>query len=230
MASIAEDLLGNIKSIHPSVKTVYFRSDEAGCCHNSELIAALRDVGDRKGIAVTQYDYSEPQQGKDICDRIICPLKSSIHTYCNEGNDIISAYDIHATHTAHPEKGTSSSVNQINQSVSQLKVKKLTHFSALHNFRYEDGGIRVWQAHCIGKGKKFKYTEIFTTHQEDTSLLVEKKFTVRQPSTQLVKTRENEDSEKESGLFYCTEAKCNYVCSSLDDLDLHQSLANTACF
>ena len=56
---------------------------------------------------------------------------------------------------------------------------------------------RVWQAHGIGKGKKFKYTEIFTTHQEDTSLLVENKFTVRQPSTQLVKTRENEDSEKE---------------------------------
>jgi hypothetical protein len=114
-------------------------------------------------------------------------------------------------------------MNQINQSVSQLKVKKLTHFSAFHNFRYEDGGIRVWQAHGIGKGKKFKYTEIFTTHQEDTSLLVEKKFTVRQPSTQLVKTRENEDLEKESGLFYCTEAKYNYVCSSLDDLDLHQS-------
>ena len=156
-------------------------------------------------------------------ERIICPLKSSIHTYCNEGNDILSASDIHAAHTAHPVKGTSSSMNQINQSVSQLKVKKLTHFSAFHNFRYEDGGIRVWQAHGIGKGKKFKYTEIFTTHQEDTSLLVEKKFTVRQPSTQLVKTRENEDSEKESGLFYCTEAKYNYVCSLLDDLDLHQS-------
>ena len=156
-------------------------------------------------------------------ERIICPLKSSIHTYCNEGNDILSASDIHAAHTAHPVKGTLSSVNQLNQSVSQLKVKKLTHFSAFNNFRYEDGGIRVWQAHGIGKGKKFKYTEIFTTHQEDTSLLVEKKFTVRQPSTQLVKTRENEDSEKESGLFYCTEAKCNYVCSSLDDLDLHQS-------
>ena len=65
MASIAEDLLGNIKSIYPSVKTMYFWSDEAGCYHNSKLIAALRDVGDHKGIAITQYDYSEPQQGKD---------------------------------------------------------------------------------------------------------------------------------------------------------------------
>ena len=38
-------------------------------------------------------------------------------------------------------------VNEINQSMSQLKVKKLYHFSAFHNFRYEEDGIRVWQVH-----------------------------------------------------------------------------------
>ena len=30
------------------------------------------------------------------------------------------------------------SINEINQSVSQPKVKKLNHFSAFHNFRYEE--------------------------------------------------------------------------------------------
>ena len=31
--------------------------------------------------------------------------------------------------------------NEINQSIRQLKVKKLYHFSAFHNFRYEEDGI-----------------------------------------------------------------------------------------
>lgn len=89
VTSIAENLLCNIRSIYPCVKTAYFRSDEAGCYHNNLLIVALKDVGVRTGITVKQYDYSEPQQGKDICDRIICPLKYSIQMYCNEGNDIL---------------------------------------------------------------------------------------------------------------------------------------------
>ena len=48
--------------------------------------------------------------------------------YCNEGNDILTAYDMHAALTAHPVKGASHSVYEINQSVSQLKVRKLNHF------------------------------------------------------------------------------------------------------
>ena len=112
------------------MKTAYFRLDEASCYHKNLLILALKDIGVRTGITDKQYDYSEPQQGKDICDRIICPLKYSIQMYCNEGNDILTAFDMHAALTAHPVKGTSSSVNKTNQSVSHIKVKKLNHFSA----------------------------------------------------------------------------------------------------
>ena len=83
--------------------------------------------------------------------------------YCNEGNDILTAFDMHAALTAHPVKGTSSSVNKINQSVSHIKVKELNHFSAFHNFKYEEDGIRVWQAHDIGQGKKFKYEDVYIT-------------------------------------------------------------------
>ena len=137
--------------------------------------------------------------------------------YCNEGNDILSASDMHAAQTAHPVKSTSSSVNKINQSVIQLEIKKLEHFSAFHSFKYEEEGIRVWQAHGIGQGKNFRYKDIFITHQENTSLLVDKEFAVRHPSRQPVQTQKEEDLEKDTGLFYSTEAKCNYVCSSLDE-------------
>ena len=85
---------------------------------------------------------------------------------------------MHAALTAHPVKGASPSVNEINQSVSQLTVKKLNHFSAFHNFRYEKDGIRVWQEHIIGQGKKFKYEDIYITYQDETSILVDKESSV----------------------------------------------------
>ena len=45
-------------------------------------------------IKTMRYDYSEPQHGKDICDRIRCPMKHAIQKYCNEGRDIFTASDM----------------------------------------------------------------------------------------------------------------------------------------
>ena len=84
VASVIENLLLTIKSNFPRVNKANLRSDEAGCDHNNLLIASLADIGKRVGISVQSYNFSEPQQGKDICDRIISPLKSSIRKYCNE--------------------------------------------------------------------------------------------------------------------------------------------------
>ena len=42
-----------------AIKRRSLRSDEVGCCHNSSLLAALRDVGSRQGIDVVRYDFSE---------------------------------------------------------------------------------------------------------------------------------------------------------------------------
>ncbi|KAK3731633.1 hypothetical protein QZH41_005918, partial [Actinostola sp. cb2023] len=61
-----------------SLKTVFLRSDEAGCYKSNNLVAAVKDIGHRVGITVEGYDYSEPQQGKDICDRVLCPMKAAI--------------------------------------------------------------------------------------------------------------------------------------------------------
>ena len=48
----------------------------------------LKDVGQRLGVEIKRYDYSRPAYGKDVCDRILCPMKSSIRCYCDEGHDI----------------------------------------------------------------------------------------------------------------------------------------------
>ena len=154
VASIIENLLLTIKSNMPLVSKACIRSDEAGCYHNNLLIASLPDIGKRVGISVQSYHFSEPQQGKDIYDRIISPLKSSIRKYCNEGHNIINATDMHTALNHHVVKRTCLSVNEVNQSIEQLVSHKIPYFSSYHNFMYENDGIRVWRAFGVGKGKK----------------------------------------------------------------------------
>lgn len=93
---------------------------------------------------------------KDICDRIISPLKSSIRKYCNEGHDILNAMDMHSA---------SSSVNETDESVEQLKVKKVENFSSYHNFTYEKDGIKAWRVFGVAKGKKVINKSFYVSHQ-----------------------------------------------------------------
>ena len=94
VTSILEDLLRTISEKNPEITQAVLRSDEAGCYHNNQLLAAIHDVSKRSKIKISAYHFSEPQYGKDICDRILCPLKSTIRRCCNEGNDILSATDM----------------------------------------------------------------------------------------------------------------------------------------
>jgi len=71
VCSIIENTLETMKTQKPHVTQVYLRSDEAGCYHNNSLIAAAKNIGQRVGTTVCRYDYSEPQYGKDVCDRIL---------------------------------------------------------------------------------------------------------------------------------------------------------------
>jgi len=56
--SILENLFIAVTSSNPRVKKAYLRSDEAGCYHNSQIIAAMRDIGERVGVSVERYDFS----------------------------------------------------------------------------------------------------------------------------------------------------------------------------
>ena len=94
VASILENLLLTLKMQNPSLSKAFIRSDEAGCYHNNLLIASIHGISQRTGVVIERYDFSEPQHGKDICDRIICPMKQAVRRYCDEGHDIQSAADM----------------------------------------------------------------------------------------------------------------------------------------
>ena len=155
-----------MKTKNPSLESVHLRSDEAGCYQSNFLIAAviIRDIGQRVGIAVESYDFSERQSGKDVCDRILCPLKSSVRTYCSEGHDILTASDMREALQEHPVKGATAAVSMVDESKKSLQLKKIEHFSSFHNFKFEQSGIRARKAYKIGRGKLFPYDAVYVEH------------------------------------------------------------------
>ena len=127
--SITEHLFSLIKQRNSSITKAYIRSDEAGCYHNSILISSLPDLGRRHEIEVVRYDHSVPQSGKDVCDRILCPLKASIKRYCNEGHDIVTAEDMHTALKERPVSGTTTSVCTIEEQNKTLDMNKINDYS-----------------------------------------------------------------------------------------------------
>ena len=94
VASMIEHVLTQLKESHPRIKEAFLRSDNAGCYHCGPLMLAIPGISRRVGVTIRRYDFSDPQSGKDICDRRIATMKSHMRRYLNEGNNINSASDM----------------------------------------------------------------------------------------------------------------------------------------
>ncbi|KAL9954031.1 hypothetical protein ACROYT_G041519 [Oculina patagonica] len=219
--SILENLMSLIKRSNPGIAKAYLRSDEAGCYHNSSLMASLKDLGGRHGIEVLRYDHSEPQHGKDVCDRILCPMKAAIRRYCNEGHDVVTAQDMHTALMERPVRGTTASVCCIDEANATLQIKKVTNYSSLHNFEFSPAGLRVWKAFKIENGKLVPWDSIILSSQGATGLKEDKPFfptTARDMNI----TDKQKDACDESGVcFECPDPQCAEEFQSRSELDIH---------
>ena len=220
VCSIIENTLEVVKKEHPQITQVNLRSDEAGCYRSNLLLAAVRDAGRRVGIEAARYDFSEPQCGKVICDRILCPMKSSIQRYCNEGHDVVSAKDIRVALSEHPVQSTTASVCAINETQKTLEVHKIEGFSKYHDFRFEVEGIRAWRAYGVGLGRFIPYREVITEPQGSTGLIVHENFFPFKEA-RVYKRETNSENEQSNGLFSCSEPGCNMVFKKFSELENH---------
>ena len=156
VASVLEHTLAVLKAAYPNLRDAFLRSDNAGCYHCAFLILSLPSLGKRAGISIARYDFSDPQAGKDVCDRRIATVKSHMRRYINEGHDIKSADDMKAAIESYGGvKGCQAAVVKAHESSQTMKKHTLTGIQALNNFRFESGGLRVWKAYDVGPGKYF---------------------------------------------------------------------------
>ncbi|KAK3754682.1 hypothetical protein QZH41_015381, partial [Actinostola sp. cb2023] len=200
---------------------IYIRSDEAGCYHNNNLIAALRDVSKRTRVTIGRLDHSEPQHGKDICDRILCPMKAAIRNFSNEGHDIVNARDMHTALDERPVKGTTAAVCSVNEAGKTIEFKKIEGFSKYHNFSFEKDGVRVWRCYGIGTGKLVPYKRLILKPQGPTGMIVEEPFFDMRQSRVFNLGNPKADHDKRQPLFSCTQPGCTESFVKFSDLELH---------
>ena len=170
----------------------------------------------------SRYDFSEAQFGKDVCDRIISPLKGALRRYCDEGHDILTTSDMYRALQARQVKGTTAAVCEIDYS-HNIKVDSISNFSAFHNFSYEAEGVRVSKAYGIGPGKLIPWSQLNVQGQGPILVkeVSEQGFFTVSPRRMKQSVCETQESEKEAALFECKEPGCSCVFTTFVELQDH---------
>ena len=218
VASIFEHLFQTIKAEYQSISKAFVRSDNAGCYHNGPLILCLHEVAKNAGVNLIRYDFSEPQAGKDICDRKTAPMKAHIRRFVNKNNDVTTAEEMKKALESHGGlRGCRVAVVEIDPSKDLHEANKIPDISLLYNFKFEDGGIRVWKAYNIGEGKLLNYKNLQIQPQEIASLFVKQPFGPRQKECGVIGERVASQSE----IFSCSESTCVLTFKSEREAQAH---------
>ena len=99
-------------------------------------------MGDRHGVVFERYDLSDPQSGKDVCDRRIASMKTHIRRWVNEGHDVTMAEEMKTALESHGGvRGLHFAVVEIDKANLNAQVKKILGISFLNNFQLVDNGI-----------------------------------------------------------------------------------------
>ena len=84
-----------------------------------------------------------------------------------------------------------------------LKLKKTPNFSALYNFEFTPGGLRMWKAFKIGAGKLIAWNDITFCPKDATCLSGEKPFFAISAREMDKTTKHCERIDDISGTFEC---------------------------
>ena len=198
--------------------SAFFRSDNAGCYHSGALLLSLHEIGKRTGITPLRYDFSDPQSGKDICDRKTAPMKSHIRRWVNEKNDVLTALDMKTALESHGGlKGCRIAVVKIDPVAENASPpNKIPGISLLNNFAFTKNGIRVWRAYNVGLGKVLLYKDLNVQTQQDTNLAVIHDFGPKH-QTGFISSSQVQRTE----IFSCNEITCVLTFKSLEEAEAH---------
>ena len=64
--AIMEDIIGKLKAIMPTLETVIYRHDNAGCYRRGATIIGASKASQFHGVTVKRFDFSDPQAGRQL--------------------------------------------------------------------------------------------------------------------------------------------------------------------
>ena len=215
--AIMEDVIGKLKAIMPTLKTVIYRQDNAGCYRSGATIIGASKATQVHGVTVKRLDFSDSQGGKGACDRKAATIKAHMRIHLNEGNDIEnSAQMVDAMRSSGGVSGLHVTLCEIENPRTSANVK-FDGVSAVSNVEYGEDCITTWKAYGIGPCKTVKLSKFARSNNEtpipklskSVEDVVEDKFTSLQsrstkPET-ISSSDESPDDTASSQLFFCPE-------------------------
>ncbi|KAK2546987.1 hypothetical protein P5673_033247 [Acropora cervicornis] len=187
VASIFEHPFQTIKAEYQSISKAFVRSDNAG-------------------------------REKTFATRETAPMKAHIRRFVNENNDVTTAEEMKKALESHGGlRGCRVAVVEIDPSKDLDEANKIPDISLLYNFKFEDGGIRVWKAYNTGECKLLNYKNLQIQPQEIASLFVKQPFGPRQKECGVIGERVASQSE----IFSCSESTCVLTFKSEREAQAH---------
>ena len=93
---------------------------------------------------ILRYDFSDPQAGKDVCNRRIATVKSHMRRFVNEDNDIDNTSEMKSAIESYGGvKGCYAAVAEIQEPRQSMTKHSMTGILALNNFHYEPAGLQT---------------------------------------------------------------------------------------
>ena len=97
----------------------------------------------------------------------------------------------------------------------------------MHDFSFQQDGLRVWKAFQIGPGKLMPWDEIYIKHQGATDFTTEQENFGFTPRVTHGSAHDNGDAESSCQLVQvleCPEPACAWTFKSVDDVELYVSV------
>ncbi|XP_062609789.1 uncharacterized protein LOC134271605 [Saccostrea cucullata] len=94
VAHIIMHLLPTLSEQFPNLQEIFLKTDNAGCHHCTPLISFVSQNYCHFPITIKEFNFSEAQSGKDLCDSKTGSCRMHVARYLDEGNDVLSASDL----------------------------------------------------------------------------------------------------------------------------------------
>lgn len=155
VANVLIHLLQTLKNEKPFLDKLLLKSDNAACYHCTSLITFILQNNKDLPIRIAEYNFSEAQAGKDLCNSKTGCSRLHIFKYAYGGHDILNCTDIKTALESHGGvKGTRACIVSVDQQMEPKIKTKIQGISSFNNFVFSDDGITVQRAYKTGDGKK----------------------------------------------------------------------------
>ena len=130
----------------------HLRQDNTWCYHWANTILACRTFEQSTGIKVVFMDFSDPQGGKGVVDRLAATCKNHIWTYINAGNNVTTTAEMKEALLSYG--GVEGVWVAILLSIEEtVELQKISGISKINNFLFTEDSLQAWRTYAIGPGK-----------------------------------------------------------------------------